>query len=103
MAPLQANEVNILRRKCQQFEVPQPQGGAVGEACSVEGQARTRPRMVFPQLKQHEFREKFRQEAPFTFRDPDPYKSLNKVFLLKDEGQRPGTLLLSCLLSSCHS
>lgn len=42
--------------------------------------------MVFPQLKQHEFREKFRQEAPFTFRDPDPYKSLNKVFLLKDEG-----------------
>nr|XP_060503678.1 dynein axonemal heavy chain 17 [Panthera onca] len=49
VAPLQANEVNILRRKCQQFE-----------------------------LKQHEFREKFRQEAPFTFTDPDPYKSLNK-------------------------
>ncbi|XP_008590720.1 PREDICTED: dynein heavy chain 17, axonemal-like [Galeopterus variegatus] len=48
-APLQANEVNILRRKCQQFE-----------------------------LKQHEFREKFRQEAPFAFSDPDPYKSLNK-------------------------
>ncbi|XP_025783344.1 dynein heavy chain 17, axonemal [Puma concolor] len=49
VAPLQANEVNILRRKCQQFE-----------------------------LKQHKFREKFRQEAPFTFTDPDPYKSLNK-------------------------
>ncbi|KAF6298410.1 dynein axonemal heavy chain 17 [Rhinolophus ferrumequinum] len=49
VAPLQANEVNILRRKCQQFE-----------------------------LKQHEFRETFRQEAPFTFRDPDPYESLNK-------------------------
>ncbi|XP_045691837.1 dynein axonemal heavy chain 17 [Phyllostomus hastatus] len=49
VAPLQANEVNILRRKCQQFE-----------------------------LKQHEFREKFRQEAPFTFSDPDPYRSLNK-------------------------
>ncbi|XP_027968229.1 dynein heavy chain 17, axonemal [Eumetopias jubatus] len=49
VAPLQANEVNILRRKCQQFE-----------------------------LKQQEFREKFRQEAPFSFTDPDPYKSLNK-------------------------
>uniref|UniRef100_A0A8W4FMS4 Dynein axonemal heavy chain 17 n=1 Tax=Sus scrofa TaxID=9823 RepID=A0A8W4FMS4_PIG len=40
VAPLQANEVSILRRKCQQFE-------------------------------QHEFREKFRQEAPFSFSDPD--------------------------------
>ncbi|XP_069339031.1 dynein axonemal heavy chain 17 [Eulemur rufifrons] len=49
VAPLQANEVNILRRKCQQFE-----------------------------LKQHEFREKFRREAPFSFSDPNPYKSLNK-------------------------
>nr|KAF6455670.1 dynein axonemal heavy chain 17 [Rousettus aegyptiacus] len=49
VAPLQANEVNILRRKCQQFE-----------------------------LKQHEFREKFRKEAPFSFNDPDPYRSLNK-------------------------
>ncbi|XP_075415820.1 dynein axonemal heavy chain 17 [Tenrec ecaudatus] len=49
VAPLQANEVNILRRKCQQFE-----------------------------LKQYEFREKFRQEAPFSFSDPEPYKSLNK-------------------------
>uniref|UniRef100_A0A670I2K3 Dynein axonemal heavy chain 17 n=1 Tax=Podarcis muralis TaxID=64176 RepID=A0A670I2K3_PODMU len=35
VAPLQANEVTIIRRKCQQFE-------------------------------QHEFREKFREEAPFT-------------------------------------
>ncbi|KAM4843232.1 dynein axonemal heavy chain 17 [Thomomys bottae] len=49
VAPLQANEVNILRRKCQNFEI-----------------------------KQHEFREKFRQEAPFLFSSPDPYKSLNK-------------------------
>ncbi|XP_054988433.1 dynein axonemal heavy chain 17 [Sorex araneus] len=49
VAPLQANEVSILRRKCQQFEV-----------------------------RQHEFREKFREEAPFSFSDPDPYKSLNK-------------------------
>ncbi|XP_005407434.1 PREDICTED: dynein heavy chain 17, axonemal [Chinchilla lanigera] len=49
VAPLQANEVNILRRKCQQFE-----------------------------LKQHEFRENFRQEAPFSFSDPNPYESLNK-------------------------
>uniref|UniRef100_A0A8C9IS29 Dynein axonemal heavy chain 17 n=1 Tax=Piliocolobus tephrosceles TaxID=591936 RepID=A0A8C9IS29_9PRIM len=49
VAPLQANEVSILRRKCQQFE-----------------------------LKQHEFREKFRHKAPFSFRDPNPYTSLNK-------------------------
>ncbi|XP_077184230.1 dynein axonemal heavy chain 17 isoform X3 [Paroedura picta] len=49
VAPLQANEVTILRRKCQQFEI-----------------------------KQHEFREKFREDAPFTFVDPEPYKSLNK-------------------------
>nr|XP_051697525.1 dynein axonemal heavy chain 17 [Oryctolagus cuniculus] len=49
VAPLQANEVSILRRRCQQFE-----------------------------LKQHEFREKFRHEAPFSFKDPEPYKSLNK-------------------------
>uniref|UniRef100_A0A5F9CH25 Dynein axonemal heavy chain 17 n=1 Tax=Oryctolagus cuniculus TaxID=9986 RepID=A0A5F9CH25_RABIT len=40
VAPLQANEVSILRRRCQQFE-------------------------------QHEFREKFRHEAPFSFKDPD--------------------------------
>ncbi|KAM9208504.1 dynein axonemal heavy chain 17 [Dugong dugon] len=49
VAPLQANEVNILRRKCQQFE-----------------------------LKQYEFRERFRQDAPFLFSSPDPYKSLSK-------------------------
>ncbi|XP_078230912.1 dynein axonemal heavy chain 17 isoform X3 [Callithrix jacchus] len=49
VAPLQANEVSILRRKCQQFE-----------------------------LKQHEFREKFRHQAPFSFSNPNPYKSLNK-------------------------
>ncbi|NXE57526.1 DYH17 protein, partial [Casuarius casuarius] len=49
VAPLQANEVNILRRKCQQFEV-----------------------------RQQGFREKFREEAPFSYTNPDPYKSLNK-------------------------
>ncbi|XP_077689901.1 dynein axonemal heavy chain 17 [Eretmochelys imbricata] len=48
VAPLQATEVAILRRKCQQFEI-----------------------------KQHEFREKFREDAPFSFTDPDPYRSLN--------------------------
>uniref|UniRef100_A0A4X1ULL9 Dynein axonemal heavy chain 17 n=1 Tax=Sus scrofa TaxID=9823 RepID=A0A4X1ULL9_PIG len=58
VAPLQANEVSILRRKCQQFE-----------------------------LKQHEFREKFRQEAPFSFSDPEPYRSLDKVaFIAAMEG-----------------
>ncbi|NXE83161.1 DYH17 protein, partial [Cochlearius cochlearius] len=48
-APLQANEVNVIRRKCQQFEV-----------------------------RQHAFRERFREKAPFSYADPDPYKSLNK-------------------------
>ncbi|XP_009879601.1 PREDICTED: dynein heavy chain 17, axonemal [Charadrius vociferus] len=49
VAPLQANEVNSIRKKCQQFE-----------------------------LRQHAFREKFREKAPFSYTDPDPYKSLNK-------------------------
>ncbi|NXT54658.1 DYH17 protein, partial [Pluvianellus socialis] len=48
-APLQANEVSIIRKKCQQFEV-----------------------------RQHAFRERFREKAPFSYTDPDPYKSLNK-------------------------
>uniref|UniRef100_A0A8B9NIU4 Dynein axonemal heavy chain 17 n=1 Tax=Accipiter nisus TaxID=211598 RepID=A0A8B9NIU4_9AVES len=48
-APLQANEVNIIRRKCRQFEV-----------------------------RQHTFRERFREKAPFSYTDPDPYKSLDK-------------------------
>ncbi|NWU53608.1 DYH17 protein, partial [Dromas ardeola] len=48
-APLQANEVNIIRKKCQQFEA-----------------------------RQHAFRERFREKAPFSYTDPDPYKSLNR-------------------------
>lgn len=56
----------------------------------------------FPQLKQHEFREKFRREAPFTFSDPDPYKSLSKVLLLKDEvGEELWGPSAFCLFSSC--
>lgn len=78
MAPLQANEVNILRRKCQQFEVVPPwrRADALGEAGLSPGRV---TRALLPQLKQHEFREKFQREAPFSFTDPDPYKSLNKV------------------------
>ncbi|CAM9713793.1 unnamed protein product [Bubo scandiacus] len=49
VAPLQANEVNSIRKKCQQFEV-----------------------------RQHAFRESFQQKAPFLYTDPDPYKSLTK-------------------------
>ncbi|NXL49102.1 DYH17 protein, partial [Podilymbus podiceps] len=49
VAPLQANEVNVIRRKCQQFEV-----------------------------QQHAFRERFGEKAPFSYTDPDPYKSLDK-------------------------
>ncbi|NWI70492.1 DYH17 protein, partial [Todus mexicanus] len=49
VAPLQANEVNVIHKKCQQFEI-----------------------------QQHTFREKFREKAPFSYTDPNPYKSLNK-------------------------
>ncbi|NXJ83957.1 DYH17 protein, partial [Trogon melanurus] len=48
-APLQANEANAIRKKCQQFEA-----------------------------QQHAFWERFREEAPFSYADPHPYKSLNK-------------------------
>uniref|UniRef100_H3BBD5 Dynein axonemal heavy chain 17 n=1 Tax=Latimeria chalumnae TaxID=7897 RepID=H3BBD5_LATCH len=51
VAPLQANEVNILRRKCHQFE-----------------------------MKQHEFREQFRRKAPLRYDSPDPYKDLDKAY-----------------------
>uniref|UniRef100_A0A8C8AZP1 Dynein axonemal heavy chain 17 n=1 Tax=Otus sunia TaxID=257818 RepID=A0A8C8AZP1_9STRI len=44
VAPLQANEVNSIRKKCQQFEV-----------------------------RQHAFRESFQQKAPFSYTDPDAY------------------------------
>ncbi|KFQ06883.1 Dynein heavy chain 17, axonemal, partial [Leptosomus discolor] len=47
-APLRA-EVNVIRTKCQQFKV-----------------------------QQHAFRERFQEEAPFSYADPDPYKSLDK-------------------------
>ncbi|KAM9371463.1 dynein axonemal heavy chain 17 [Phaethornis superciliosus] len=48
-APLIANEVNTICRKCQDFE-----------------------------LQQHIFREKFCEKAPFSYSDPAPYRSLNK-------------------------
>ncbi|NXL38693.1 DYH17 protein, partial [Glaucidium brasilianum] len=48
-APLQANEVNNIHKKCQEFKV-----------------------------QQHTFRESFQQKAPFSYTDPDPYKSLTK-------------------------
>ncbi|XP_015735401.1 dynein heavy chain 17, axonemal [Coturnix japonica] len=49
VAPLQANEVNIIRKKCQQFEV-----------------------------RQQAFREKFREKAPYLYTAQDPYRSLSK-------------------------
>lgn len=48
------------------------------------------------QVRQHEFREKFREEAPFTFMDPDPYQSLNKVMLR--EGRVWGQIVLHTAL-----
>lgn len=39
VAPLQANEVNILRRKCQQFEVAQPRGWAPLRVAAPEPRA----------------------------------------------------------------
>ncbi|XP_064006872.1 dynein axonemal heavy chain 17 [Pogoniulus pusillus] len=49
VAPLQAHEVKNIYRRCQQFEV-----------------------------RQHSFRDQFRQKAPFGYTDPHPYESLNK-------------------------
>ncbi len=49
VAPLQANEVAIIRRKSTSFDV-----------------------------KQHEFRERFRKEAPFLFDFANPYPCLDK-------------------------
>ncbi|NWU85052.1 DYH17 protein, partial [Onychorhynchus coronatus] len=48
-APLQASEAAILRGKCQEFEI-----------------------------QQHAFRETFQAKAPFSYMDPNPYKSLNR-------------------------
>lgn len=39
-----------------------------------------------PQVRQHAFRERFREKAPFSYTDPDPYKSLNRV----RKGRTPG-------------
>ncbi|XP_072167681.1 dynein beta chain, ciliary [Diadema setosum] len=49
VAPLQANEVAIIRRKCTSFDV-----------------------------RQHEFREQFRKDAPFIFTFENPYQCLDK-------------------------
>ncbi|XP_062976517.1 dynein axonemal heavy chain 9 [Elgaria multicarinata webbii] len=48
VAPLQANEVTVLRKKCAVFDV-----------------------------EQHKFRERFRQEAPFRFDAANPYQMLD--------------------------
>ncbi|NWW79259.1 DYH17 protein, partial [Climacteris rufus] len=48
-APLQASEAAILRKKCQEFEI-----------------------------QQHAFRENFQGKAPFSYTEPNPYKSLNR-------------------------
>ncbi|XP_043570859.1 dynein axonemal heavy chain 17-like [Chiloscyllium plagiosum] len=50
VAPLQANEVNVIRRKCLRFEI-----------------------------NQHGFRQKFKVKAPFKFDNPNPYKALDKA------------------------
>ncbi|KAM4663589.1 dynein axonemal heavy chain 17 [Discoglossus pictus] len=52
VAPLQANEVTNIRRKCQQFEI-----------------------------RQQDFREKFKEKAPLSFDHPDPYTALDAVYL----------------------
>ncbi|XP_078510049.1 dynein axonemal heavy chain 17 isoform X2 [Lissotriton helveticus] len=51
VAPLQSNEVAIIRRKAQQLE-----------------------------LKQLELREQFREKAPLSYDHPDPYNALNSVY-----------------------
>lgn len=90
VAPLQANEVSILRRKCQQFEVGYPHPRPATHTCVLAHCQPLEPEHLFhaaPQVKQQEFREKFREEAPFSFSSPEPYKALNKV--LRAGGRRP--------------
>ncbi|XP_069786101.1 dynein axonemal heavy chain 17-like isoform X2 [Narcine bancroftii] len=50
VSPLQANEVNVIRRKCLRFEI-----------------------------NQHGFRQKFKLKAPFNYDNPTPYKALDKA------------------------
>ncbi|XP_067914454.1 dynein axonemal heavy chain 17-like [Heterodontus francisci] len=50
VTPLQANEVNVIRRKCLRFEI-----------------------------NQHGFRQKFKIKAPFNYDNPNPYKALDKA------------------------
>ncbi|XP_077967769.1 dynein beta chain, ciliary-like [Styela clava] len=52
VAPLQSDEVAVLRRKCSSFDV-----------------------------KQHEFRERFRKDAPFRYNAANPYSLLDKCHL----------------------
>ncbi len=80
VAPLQANEVNILRRKLTSFDV------SIMYACTciylhvqymycilyVSC-------FVFQQVKQHEFREVFRGSAPFAFDSENEYARIDKV------------------------
>ncbi|XP_078257485.1 dynein axonemal heavy chain 17-like [Rhinoraja longicauda] len=60
VSPLQANEVNVIRRKCLRFEI-----------------------------NQHGFRQKFKAKAPFKFDTPNPYKVLDKaqkkILVMEDE------------------
>ncbi|XP_067860662.1 dynein axonemal heavy chain 17-like [Heptranchias perlo] len=62
VAPLQANEVNVVRRKCLRFEI-----------------------------NQHGFRQKFKVKAPFRYDNPTPYKALDKaqkkIVVMEDELQ----------------
>ncbi|XP_055509862.1 dynein axonemal heavy chain 17-like [Leucoraja erinacea] len=62
VSPLQANEVNVIRRKCLRFEI-----------------------------NQHGFRQKFKIKAPFKFDTPTPYKVLDKaqkkILVMEDELQ----------------
>lgn len=54
VAPLQTNEVANIRRKAASFDV-----------------------------EQYNFRESFRQEAPFKYDSENPYEKLDHVFLFK--------------------
>ena len=76
VAPLQANEVNIVRRKLASFDVSNNQRDNA-----------TSPDLSFAlslsfQVKQHKFRERFRKTAPFQYEceaDVDVYALMDKV------------------------
>ena len=91
VAPLQAAEVAIIRRKCGQFDVSMAHLNSIFlvEFVSPNVVYKSKDNVLvlcvinlvsfFSQVKQHEFREDFRKTAPFMFKSENVYEKLDKV------------------------